>query len=400
MPGPELLLHSSDHPKLDYTAHEESSNGSDGYLKHYVGVYDPKSGKLQLVQARKLVVRSTLRSAAISCDKRKDEDHTKDAPNVCFKASSDDCLPLTFHSAQTLSARSELGLAFGTKKSQKAIRALTANAIQPSPSKSETGTQSSSALDPLASAVVSSMAASTSSMPTREEMQAEIDETKPRPKPNTQAETPAEVYPVEELVGGVEVLKAVGVKEWIDKVKAGEDVQTKSLFVARRLRATVQSGDVRKLKILKYLLLLVEWFKSLKPGARGGRRVPKLEDLPDLVAGWGSDIANSVSRRFAEGGALNKWHFDNLITHVLALTLTIDNYATDSHDILQDLKLEAKDLAKYYLELGCGVALPTENERTALGLVKAEAATHRIARLRLPLVFPKMRVPAAGRKKR
>lgn len=231
-------------------------------------------------------------------------------------------------------------------------------------------------------------------------MQAEIDETKPRPKPNTQAETPAEVYPVEELVGGVEVLKAVGVKEWIDKVKAGEDVQTKSLFVARRLRATVQSGDVRKVKILKYLLLLVEWFKSLKPGARGGRRVPKLEDLPDLVAGWGSDIANSVSRRFAEGGTLNKWHFDNLITHVLALTLTIDNYATDSHDILQDLKLEAKDLAKYYLELGCGVALPTENERTALGLVKAEAATHRIARLRLPLVFPKMRVPAAGRKKR
>ena len=238
-------------------------------------------------------------------------------------------------------------------------------------------------------------------MPTKEEMQAEIDEAKPRPKPNMQAETPAEVYPVEELVGGIGVLKAIGVKEWIDKVNAGEDVQTKSIFVARRLRATVQSGDVKKVKILKYLLLLVEWFRSLKPGNRGGHRAPKLDDLPDLVANWGSDIVNGISRRFAEGGgALNKWHLDNLITHILALTLTLDNYATDSHDILKDLKLEVKVLPKYYLELGCGVALPTETERTALGIAKAEAASHRIARLRLPLVFPKMRIPAAGRKKR
>ena len=60
---PEILLHSSTHPKLDYTAREESSDGSDSHLRHYIGVYDPATGKLQLVQARKAVVRSTLRSA-------------------------------------------------------------------------------------------------------------------------------------------------------------------------------------------------------------------------------------------------------------------------------------------------------------------------------------------------
>ncbi|KAL2036944.1 hypothetical protein N7G274_010369 [Stereocaulon virgatum] len=382
LPGPELLLHSADHPRLDYTAQEENSNGSDGYLKHYIGVYDPQIGKLELAQARKLVVRSTLRLAGVPTTDSKADSDAKEAP-------------------KNLSARSTLGLAFGTKKSQKAIRALTANAIQASPSKSKSGTQSSSTLDPLASAVVSSMAASTSSMPTKEEMQAEIDEAKPLPKPNMQAETPAEVYPVEDLVGGIAVLKAIGVKEWIDKVNAGKDIQTKSLFVARRLRATVQSGDVKKVKILKYLLLLIEWFRSLKPGKKTGHRAPKPEDLPDLLANWGSDIVNGVNRRFAEGGgALNKWHLDNLITHILALTLTLDNYATDTHDILKDLKLEIKALSKYYLELGCGVALPTETERTALGIAKAEAASHRIARLRLPLVFPKMRIPAAGKKKR
>ena len=300
---------------------------------------------------------------------------------------------------QYLSARNSLGLAFGTKKSQKAIRSLTANAIQASPSKSNSKNQSNYTLDPLASAVVSSMAASTSSMPTREEMQAEIDEAKPRPKPHLDAEIPAEVYPVEELVGGVNVLQAVGVKEWIDKVKAGQDVQTKSMFVARRLKETVESGDVKKLKTLRYLLLLVEWYKSLKPGTKQGRKIPKLEEVPDLVAGWGSDIVNGIAKRFTEGGVVNKWCHDNLITHILALTLVLDNFVTDSHDIREDLKLETKDVPKYYQELGCTVALPTETERAAMNLKKAEAITHRLAKLRLPLVFPKMRVPAARKRR-
>ena len=210
-------------------------------------MYNPQSGKLELVQARKLVVKSTLRSAGVSTTDRKGEVDAKDTPNVGL---------LDFHKLLLPTDRpfGSEPLAFGTKKSQKAIRALTASTIQASPSKSKSGTQLSSALDPLASAVISSMAAYTSSMPTRGEMQAGIDAAKPRPEPNMQAETPAEVYPIEDLVGGISVLKAIGVKEWIDKVNAGEDVQTKSLFVARRLRATVQSGAITKVNILKLLV--------------------------------------------------------------------------------------------------------------------------------------------------
>ena len=66
MPGPELLLHSSVHPKLDWTAREETSSGVESHLKHYIGIYDPEKGKLQLKEAKKLVVQSTLRSAAVS----------------------------------------------------------------------------------------------------------------------------------------------------------------------------------------------------------------------------------------------------------------------------------------------------------------------------------------------
>lgn len=78
MPGPELLLHSSTHPKLDWTACEETSNGVESHLKHYVGVYDPEEGTLQLIEARRLVVRSTLRSAEASTN----AEAQNDGPNV------------------------------------------------------------------------------------------------------------------------------------------------------------------------------------------------------------------------------------------------------------------------------------------------------------------------------
>ena len=253
---------------------------SESHLKNYIGIYDPGSGKLQLVEARKLVVRSTLRSA----DKDdKDSDSDENATNM-------------------LSARSNLGLAFGTKKSQKAIRALTANAIKASPTKSNSQSSGHRTLDPLASAVVSSMTPFTSSMPTREQMQAEIDENKPIPKPNMAAETPAEVYPVEQLVGGTNVLRDMNVKDLISKVKAGEDVQTKSRFVSNRLRFIVQSGDVKKVRILKYLQLLLEWYKCLKNGAKGARKVPKDEDMGSLMEKYGSEVVRSIGGRFADRG--------------------------------------------------------------------------------------------------
>lgn len=279
--GPsELLLHSSAHPRLDYVACEEPSNRSESHLNHYIGIYDPETRKLQLVQTRKMVIRRTLRSSG---NGERGGDRESDGTNK-------------------LSARSNLGLAFGTKKSQKAIRALTTNAIKASPTRSRSQTSGTSrALDPLASAVVSSMAQFTASMPTREQMQADIDETKPIPKPNLAAETPAEVYPVEQLIGGINVLRNMNVQELIDKVNAGDDVQTKSLFVSKRLRAIVQSADVKRVRTLRYLLLLLEWHKGLKVGRKGIKRMPKDEEMGHLMEQYGSEVVQGIGRRFADG---------------------------------------------------------------------------------------------------
>ena len=257
-----------------------------------------------------------------------------------------------------------------------------------------------SQLDPLASAVVSSMAETTSFMRTREEMQLEIDEQKPRPKPNMSASRPADVYPLEQLVGGTNILAAMAVKDWIDKTNEGKDIQLKSLFIARKLKAVVQSGDVKKLKTMRYLLLLIEWTRSLSSHRRIGKKVPKLEEMGSLVEAFGRDIVSVIAKRFSDASQLNKWHLDNLTTHILALALTVDEFTIDMHDICEDLRLDSVAVSKYYAELGCVVSSPTKPEQAALRITKSEASGHRIARLLIPLSFPKMRVPMSKKKGR
>lgn len=79
----ELLLHCSTHSKIDYTGREEAEGGSDSVLKHYVGVYDPKTGELQVMPARKLVVRGSVRQEDTTAAEDTDgENGTDSAPKV------------------------------------------------------------------------------------------------------------------------------------------------------------------------------------------------------------------------------------------------------------------------------------------------------------------------------
>lgn len=201
---------------------------------------------------------------------------------------------------QPLSARSALGLAFGTKKSQKAIRSLTQNDINASPGKSLQGSPQKTSLDPTTAIILDTMAASATSILTRGEMQNEADQAKPIPIPNLNAETPADVYPLERLVG-LRALKNLAVQEWIDKVEAGEEIITKSRFISSRVVQVVRRGDVKLLKAFKYLLLLLEWHICLKPMPKGSRQVPNKEDVARAIEWASNDLLEELSKRFAEG---------------------------------------------------------------------------------------------------
>lgn len=78
-PSSSFLLHSSSHSKLDYTAKEEGRGGRESHLKHYIGVFDPATGKLSVVEARKMAVRGVVRS-----QQPKEEDlQSRMASRVC-----------------------------------------------------------------------------------------------------------------------------------------------------------------------------------------------------------------------------------------------------------------------------------------------------------------------------
>ena len=55
-------------------------------------------------------------------------------------------------------------------------------------------------------------------------------------------------------------------------------------------------------------------------------------------------------------------------------------------------------IKQYFSELGCRVTAPTQTEQTKWKLTKAESANHFIAKLRLPLVFPKIGGPRKPRR--
>ncbi len=248
-------------------------------MKHYIGIYDSESKELKLLSAKKLVTRSTLRH-----DDSENELSEVEAPAVTGYA-----------------ARNRLGLAFGTKKSKKAIKNLTVNAINASPAKPKTNAENEDGpkkLDALSEAVLSSMPEQ-SSMPTREELQAQSDKQKPIPTPHLDAKNPSEVYPVAELVGGEQVIRKLQVKDWMDKLKSGLDVPTRVSFVARRLLKVAMSDDVLKMRLLRYLCMLVGWWNYLKRGRLW--RVPKLEEMKNLGE-FGTDLVEGLKSRFSRDG--------------------------------------------------------------------------------------------------
>lgn len=313
-----LVFHSSEHPKLDFTA----SADSDAHLNHYIGVYDPSTSSMEVLPAHSVTLRSTLRSEIA-------EVHAQNAARSFTQQ------------------RLELGMEFGTKKAKKAINSRTVNAIS-----KETGRG-------VEAAVLDSVKEASDALPAQKELQDSVLAAKPIPRPNLDATKVEDVYPLSVLVPPSE-MRNLAVKEWQDAGRANENVKLTSRFVASRLQPLAARDDVEMLKALKYLYLLLEFNAALKVGGRsGGKKIPLKDQMKVKMEAWPDALVDGVRRRFADGrymhssrdqkfGAdtffseLNKWHVDKLMTHMAALSLYIDNWRTDIHDLKEDLRLDNK----------------------------------------------------------
>jgi DNA-directed RNA polymerase I subunit RPA49 len=370
-----LLLHSTSHARLDFTAQQQSNQD----VAHYVAVYDPQTSSLQVLPAHPVTLRTTLRA---------------EAQEVAAQKAA----------RSYTQQREDLGQAFGTKKAKKALASKVENAITTNADRNRVGGK----LDNVESAVMDSVKEASDAMPAKQAQQEEILASKPIPKPNLNATEAENVYPIGMLIPATD-MRNLTVKEWQDA--NGEDLKLSSRFVAHRVNPIAVRDDVQRLKALKYLMLLLEFNLALKPAGKAGKKVPQKDQLRSKLEDWPETLIESVRRRFSDNNELNKWHMDNLITHMAAISLFIDGYKTDTHDLREDLRLENKQyvltsnylypimltkvyrMSQYFMELGCKVNNPTEKEQADFKIPnKAVAAQRRVAKLKIPLDFPKVRM--------
>ncbi|KAL2068107.1 hypothetical protein VTL71DRAFT_16205 [Oculimacula yallundae] len=360
----ELILHSSDHPKLDYKAQEEEAGGVDTLLKHYVGVYDPETGNMEVMEARKMVVRGSVRAQ---------------------QAVAEDEL-----SRDMRERRNILGQTFGTKKARKAIASVTENAI--SPLKSARNREKPAKFDPATSAILSGMSETTKNMASRDELAARMDDAKPRPKPNRDATQPGDVYTTDSLIGK-DVMKSIPIKVWQDSLKANRVIVCPYRFIVSRVDGVAK--NVEKLKILRYMLLLMQVLDASRLN-RGVRMLPKRDELKKFLEDMPETVLESIKRKFTEGGTITSFNTDLIRTHLCALACIVDNFEVHTFDLQEDLKLDTKEMSQYFMEIGAKIAVLPEADRKKLGLEKSAAAQRKVAKLKLPLDFPKV---SFGRRK-
>lgn len=114
---------------------------------------------------------------------------------------------------------------------------------------------------------------------------------------------------------------------------------------------------------------------------------------------------------------MTKWHVDNFMTHIAALTLIVDDYVSDTFDIREDLRLKpteydtrndendelmltfARRMKQYFSEIGVHLVSASEPELQKMKLTRAHASMHQMAKLKLPLQFPKQRKMPASRQR-
>lgn len=273
----QLLLQSSDHERLDYTAQEAQDGSAEGQLKDYIGVFDPATKKLQIVPAKRVMVRSTLRS---EIEEMREEREALEAKQATMTAK-----------------RHALAAEFGSKKSRKAIEDMTLNAIRSSGKDDDPTTHRNNAV---AENILQNMTGALGKMPTKEDLAAAIDSSKPRPVPNLTAEYPPDVYPIETVVGS-ELMTMLEINDWIQATAAGQGVEVTSKYVARRILKLAKNKSVQKLKALRFILLAVNFNASLMgPGGNRPKKIPNKGKLEDAM---GSDTPTSwvmaIRRKFA-----------------------------------------------------------------------------------------------------
>lgn len=379
-----MLLHSSDHDTLNFTAVEtRTTNALESHLKHYVAVYDPETRDLTVTEAKNVAARTQIRQY--------------ETPN---------------ENEEAYSTRLRLTEAFGTKKSKKAVQAMAENRL------SARGTEN----DPLSQAIQASVALDhTDAIATDSALS-----NKPLPRANLNTEDIREVYALSELVfpSGTTTLDSMSIAYWADSASKNRPIKLNSHFISNRIgplfqvqKATETSETqtheriIQQIQLLRYLDLLLQIHRFLA-AQRKRFRIPPPAMWPEKTIESSFDISTvkGILSRLFPDKSTSASSMTLLRTTILAITLHIPpagrtpDYQTliaEPTDIAKDLGIERDEITRLYRELGCKNGPLNDTEMSIFGLSKLKGALDangepvnfkkvKFAKLRFPVEFPKV----------
>ena len=234
-------------------------------------------------------------------------------------------------------------------------------------------------------------------MATAERLRAKVDEARSVLRGNYDANEIEDVYVPAEIIGA-DILDAIPIMDWQEKVREGTNITVPSRFVAHRISRVAGNDNAKqRLKVLRYLLFLIVFLVTLnKAKVRGVKVAPRRKDFKAAIGedGWGStpdSVLENIRRRFTscqekELGELRKTHMDMLMTTCCALAAIVDGFEVEMRDLQEDLKMEGKMMGQYFMEIGARIKKS-----------KSSGIVTRRAELQLPLAFPRVKVPARRR---
>lgn len=271
----------------------------------------------------------------------------------------------------------ELGRLFGTKRAKKAILEKERNEIT-MPSANANG--SPQKLNRATAATLDSIGEAGADMATREEMQANIDATKPVPKANLEAEDIQDVYDPVALIGS-DILNSIPFKDWKESIESGEGVNVTSRYVASRVEDVARGpNSASRLRLLRYVYYLIVFYTSATRKGRS-RKALRRKEFCELT-GASAQVSSQIVHKFAEKGEINSFHDALILTHIFAFVSIIDNFELEVQLLREDLGIDQDKFTQHFHEIGGRVVQAKERDT---------GKVVRVARLALPLQFPKQR---------
>ncbi|ETN40732.1 uncharacterized protein HMPREF1541_05012 [Cyphellophora europaea CBS 101466] len=399
---PRVLLHSSDHDTIDFTAVEtRTTSSTESHMKHYVAVYDPTTSHLTVMEARKVAARAQVRQF----EKQTDDDHEENA-----------AAPTPGYAS-----RAALTEAFGTKKSKKAVQSIAENRLF---------ALGGSDADPLSHAIHSTVAIDDDG---DIDTQEPVRSNKPLPTANLNTEDIREVYPVSSLVfpSGLVTLESMPIAYWRDRASNNKAIKGLSNFVVNRIvpllhvqKTTAPSETqahariTQQIQLLRYLELLLQMHVYLARQSPR-KRFPPAHQWPEgtVQREFDMSILKGVLDHFFPERTANANALTLLRSTILAISLHIppagrtpdtNTLVAEPTDIARDLALDREVVTKLYREVGCRIAPLSDTDMKVFNLDKLKGRTDgdgeplnfkkvKFAKLKFPVEFPKV---SQGRRER